>query len=97
MNRKIPFALTAAVLLVFTGCPPARAEEQKTFIRMKEVEIQGQIEHPEITYIIPKTRIIFKPIPLERDFSRESRRTLTPAGIEEDIRLRALSWPARQE
>ncbi len=94
MRGKIPFALLTAVLLVSLGSSPVSAEEQKTFIRMKEVEIQGQIEHPEITYIIPKTRILFKPIPLERDFSRETRRILTPAGIEKEIRLRALARPA---
>jgi hypothetical protein len=63
---------------------------------MNEVEIQGQVEHPEITYIIPKTRIVFKPIPLERDFSRETVRVLTPAGIEQEIRTRSLANSANQ-
>jgi len=96
VTRKIAFALGLAILLV-SSCPySAGAEDAKTFIRMNEVEIKGQVEHPEITYIIPKTRIVFKPIPLERDFGPETVRILTPAGIEEEIRRRELSRAANQ-
>ncbi len=87
--RKTAFALAALLAL---GYPlPSRAADAGTFIRMKEVEIMGVVEHPEITYIIPKTRILFKPLPLDRDFSRLTGRLLDPAGIEEEIRLRKLA------
>jgi len=96
VRGKFAFALGFAFLLVSTGSPSARAEDSKTFIRMNEVEIQGQVEHPEITYIIPKTRIVFKPLPLARDFAPETVRILTPAGIEEEIRKRELARAANQ-
>lgn len=96
MSGKFAFALGVSILLLFGGMGAAGAEEAKTFIRMDEVEIKGQVEHPEITYIIPKTRIVFKPIPLERDFGPETVRILTPAGIEEEIRRRELSRAANQ-
>jgi PAS domain-containing protein len=44
----------------------------ESYLGVKETEIIGIVEHPEITYIIPKTRIRFSHIPLERDFSNRA-------------------------
>jgi len=57
---------------------------------MEETEIMGVIEHPEITYIIPKTRIQFNKIPLERDFSTHATRLTSPLAIESEVRVKAL-------
>lgn len=63
---------------------------------MEETEIVGVIEHPEITYIIPKTRIRFNPIPLERDFTSEVVRNTDPLALDREIRTRTLlGGPAR--
>jgi hypothetical protein len=55
---------------------------------MEETEIIGIIEHPEVTYIIPKTRIVFLHVPLERNFKDETIREKDPIKIKNDIRLR---------
>ena len=69
-----------------------RAEDAgpKTYIRMEETEIIGVIEHPEITYIIPKTRIRFSQIPLDRNFSGEATQYINPMALENEVRTRAL-------
>jgi hypothetical protein len=77
------------VLLVLSISPPVKAEERKpSFTRMEETEIIGIIEHPEVTYIIPKTRIVFLHVPLERNFKDETIREKDPIKIKNDIRLR---------
>jgi len=77
------------VLLVLSISPPVKAEERKpSFIRMEETEIIGIIEHPEVTYIIPKTRIVFLHVLLERNFKDETIREKDPIKIKNDIRLR---------
>ncbi|UCG38032.1 MAG: hypothetical protein JSV00_07460 [bacterium] len=57
---------------------------------MEETEIIGIIEHPEITYIIPKTRIRFSKIPLDRDFSREASNYNDPLDLDREVRTRVL-------
>ena len=57
---------------------------------MEEVEIFGVVEHPEITYIIPKTKIRFTRIPLERSFADEATKPINPSIIREEIRIRKL-------
>jgi hypothetical protein len=79
--------------LIFTGsAADVLAEEARkgTYIRMEETEIIGIIEHPEITYIIPKTRIRFSKIPLERDFTTQATRFTSPLDLEADIKIRTL-------
>jgi hypothetical protein len=57
---------------------------------MEETEIIGVIEHPEITYIIPKTRIRFNQIPLERDFYTHATRFTNPLTLETEVRVKTL-------
>jgi hypothetical protein len=79
------------ISLIFT-CPaaPAMSDDGRTnpYIRMEETEIIGIVEHPEITYIIPKTRIRFSRIPLERDFSRRATRLMNPMTLDSEIRVK---------
>ena len=81
--------LTISLLLL---CPAATvlAEDGRTntYIRMEETEIIGIVEHPEITYIIPKTRIRFSRIPLERDFSSRATRLMNPMALLSEIRVK---------
>ncbi len=77
------------VLLILSIHLPVEAEERKqSFIRMEETEIIGVLEHPEVTYIIPRTRIVFLHVPLERSFKDEAIRETDPIKIKNDIRLR---------
>ncbi len=69
MKRKLTLGTVAVILALLLPPAASRAEDRpRTFIRMEETEIIGVSEHPEITYIIPKTKIRFKPIPLQRSF-----------------------------
>jgi hypothetical protein len=57
---------------------------------MEETEIIGVIEHPEITYIIPKTRIRFNEIPLQRDFTTQATRWTNPLALETEVRVKTM-------
>ncbi|UCF30625.1 MAG: hypothetical protein JSV26_11330 [bacterium] len=79
----------AALMLVSSLAVGARAdEESETYIRMEETEIIGVIEHPEVTYIIPKTRIVFKRIPLERTFDDKITGMFHLLDLEKEVSLR---------
>jgi hypothetical protein len=62
---------------------------------MEETEIIGVFEHPEITYIIPKTRIRFTQIPLERDFSIHATRLTNSLALETEVRVKTLLTESR--
>ena len=68
----------------------AQDSRPRTYIRMEETEIIGVIEHPEITYIIPKTRIQFNEIPLDRDFSDRATRWTNPLALETEVRVKTV-------
>lgn len=87
--RLLTFLMICLILLLPVA---VRADDArpKTYIRMEETEIIGVVEHPEITYIIPKTRIRFSQIPLDRDFSGEATRYINPMALENEVRTRAL-------
>jgi hypothetical protein len=88
--RTLTFILIC--LILFGSAAYVRAEDsrQRTYIRMEETEIVGVIEHPEITYIIPKTRIRFNQIPLERDFTTQATRLTNPLALETEVRVKTL-------
>ena len=81
LTISLMFMCSAAVAL-------AENDHKTTYIRMEETEIIGIVEHPEITYIIPKTRIRFSRIPLERDFSRRATRLMNPMTLDSEIRVK---------
>ena len=93
-ESRIQRFLTFALICLIVFCQPAGvlAEDgrPRTYIRMEETEIIGIIEHPEITYIIPKTRIRFTEIPLERNFSSQATRLTDPVALEREIRVKTL-------
>jgi hypothetical protein len=86
--------LTFVAFSMILLCPATDAiaedNRQRTYIRMEETDIVGEIEHPEITYIIPKTRIRFSQIPLERDFSSHATRLTNPLALETEVRVKTL-------
>ena len=93
VSRLLCFLTFTLLSLIFMGSvADVLAEEVRkgTYIRMEETEIIGIIEHPEITYIIPKTRIKFSKIPLERDFSTRATRLTNPLYLEEEVKIRTL-------
>jgi len=88
--RTLTFTL---ICLIFISCAAVVSAEDtrpRTYIRMEETDIVGVIEHPEITYIIPKTRIRFSQIPLERDFSSDATRLTNPLSLETEVRIKTL-------
>lgn len=90
MSRTLTFLTICLILLLPAVAVQADDARPKTYIRMEETEIIGVVEHPEITYIIPKTRIRFIQIPLDRDFSVEATQYTNPMALENEVRTRAL-------
>jgi hypothetical protein len=88
--RILTFLIICLILLLPAAVVRADDARPKTYIRMEETEIIGVVEHPEITYIIPKTRIRFSQIPLDRDFSGEATQYTNPMALESEVRTRTL-------
>ena len=88
--RLLTFTLICLILICSAAIAIAEDSRQRTYIRMEETDIVGEIEHPEITYIIPKTRIRFSQIPLERDFSNHATRLTNPLALETEVRIKTL-------
>ena len=90
MSRTLTFITLSLILFGWAAQVAAEDNRQRTYIRMEETDIVGVIEHPEITYIIPKTRIRFSQIPLERDFSNQATRLTNPLALETEVRVKTL-------
>ncbi len=92
MTRKslLIFGLLAILSLLSPRKSPGDEGKNRNYIRMEETRIIGVIEHPEVTYIIPKTVIRFSHIPLERSFQGPAARYIDPQRIQEEILLRTL-------
>lgn len=88
--RFLTFTLISLIFIFSAADIPAEDSRPQTYIRMEETEIIGVIEHPEITYIIPKTRIRFTKIPLQRDFSAKATRLNDPLALEREVRVKTL-------
>jgi hypothetical protein len=88
--RLLTFIFICLILLFPAAELMAEDKSKRTYIRMEETDIVGEIEHPEITYIIPKTRIRFSQIPLERDFSNHATRLTNPLALETEVRIKTL-------
>ena len=88
--RTLTFTVISLILLGSAALAAAEDTRPRTYIRMEETDIVGVIEHPEITYIIPKTRIQFSQIPLERDFSSYATRLTNPLSLETEVRVKTL-------
>ena len=97
MSRFLTFIVICLILLSSAAEVVAEDSRQRTYIRMEETEIIGVIEHPEITYIIPKTRIRFSQIPLERDFSTRATRLTNPLALETEVRVKTLLTPQNRD
>ncbi len=90
MKHLLTFINICLILLCWATNAAAEDGRQSTYIRMEETEIIGVVEHPEITYIIPKTRIRFNEIPLQRDFSAQAKRFTNPLVLETEVRVKTL-------
>jgi hypothetical protein len=56
---------------------------------MKEVEIRGDVERPEVFYIIPRKEARMELGPLSKDFREEIMEPLIPGPFEESVRRSA--------
>jgi hypothetical protein len=68
--------------------PPEAAPKagEPLTLQMKEVEIRGEVERPEVFYIIPRKEARLEPGPLSKDFSGELQEPLLPGPFEESVR-----------
>lgn len=88
--RVLTFTFICLIFICSASFALAEDGRTNTYIRMEDTEIIGIIEHPEITYIIPKTRIKFSKIPLERDFSNRAMRWTNPLALDTEIKVKTL-------
>lgn len=91
MRLKAAATISIFLLLLCHSVADAEPGRKEAFIRMEEVEIIGIVEHPEITYIIPKTKIRFKHLSLDRSFNDEALRIIDPLDYEELIEIHNLT------
>ena len=89
MNRFLTFIIISLIFICSAASAVAEDGRTNTYVRMEETEIIGIVEHPEITYIIPKTIIRFSHIPLERDFSNRATRLMNPVTLMSEIRVKS--------
>ncbi len=82
----------AAVLALVLGAAVARAADsgagRPKELRMKEVEIRGEVEQPGVFYIIPRRRVELDLGPQTRDYRDEILQPLDPAVFEARVRAR---------
>jgi len=88
VSRRGFLALAAALAaagaaLAQEGQPPAAQVE------MEEVEIRGEVERPEVFYIIPRREVRMDLGPLSKDYRAEILEPLLPEPFEERLRERA--------
>lgn len=81
----------AAVALLGAWAPPAAAQEAQPGpqIRMEEVQIRGEVERPEVFYIIPRREVRMDLGSLSRDYRPEILEPLFPDPFEHRVRRRA--------
>lgn len=65
---------------------PARSAPGEIHLQMKEVEIRGEVERPEVFYIIPRKEARLELAPLSKDFGEELQEPLLPGPFEERVR-----------
>lgn len=68
--------------------PAAAAEGGPVQVQMKEVEIRGEVERPEVFYIIPRREARMELAPLSKDFREEIAEPLLPGPFEEWVKSR---------
>jgi hypothetical protein len=90
MKHLLTLILFSLIFICWAADVIAEDGRRGTYIRMEETEIIGVVEHPDITYIIPKTRIRFSQIPLERDFADKTTHFTNPLNLETEVKVRTL-------
>lgn len=73
--------------------PPPAATDAPVEVQMKEVEIRGEVERPEVFYIIPRREARMELAPLSKDYREELAEPLLPGPFEEWVRKGARSGP----
>jgi len=86
------------VLLALAAAGVAAAQEPKgaqapkdaapppAAVKMEEVEIRGEVERPEVFYIIPRREVRMDLGPLSKDYRAEILEPLLPGPFEERVR-----------
>lgn len=85
-------AFAVLVLLVAAGSAPAASQEEApprdlppARVEMEEVEIRGEVERPEVFYIIPRREVRMDLGPLSKDYREEILEPLLPGPFEEGV------------
>jgi len=83
-------ALKVAAVLLLLAAGAAAAQEQApgkpqtpARVEMQAVEIRGEVERPEVFYIIPRREVRMDLGPLSKDYREDILRPLLPGPFEE--------------
>jgi len=97
--RTLPLGSIALAGVLCLPPFPARGEEKPppppVHIEMKEVEIHGEVERPDVFYIIPRKQAKMDLAPLSKDYREEINEPLLPGPFEEWVRSTGATQPAR--
>jgi len=91
VGRRLRRVSLAAGLAAALMAPQIRAEEgskQPPDVRMQQVEIRGEVERPDVFYIIPRRQVQLNLSPRSKDFGAEIMEPLLPGAFEEWVRNR---------
>jgi len=92
MTKNHISILTAICLtaIVLPSTSPAEDKDQPkkkpSAFKMNEVEIKGEIERPDVFYIIPRRKVSMELNALGKDYSAEIMQPLLPAQFAETVR-----------
>ena len=91
VGRRLRRVSVAAGLAAALTVPQSRAEEspkQPPSVRMQQVEIRGEVERPDVFYIIPRRQVQLNLGPRSKDYGGEIMEPLLPGAFEEWVRSR---------
>ncbi len=66
--------------------PPPAKDAAPARVQMEEVEIRGELERPEVFYIIPRREVRMDLGPLSKDYRAEILEPLLPGPFEASVR-----------
>ena len=91
---RIPFLVVLALLAAAAAAaqekaappPPPAKDAAPPRVQMEEVEIRGELERPEVFYIIPRREVRMDLGPLSKDYRAEILEPLLPGPFEASVR-----------
>lgn len=81
-------AVSAAAFPAGSGLASEQSAGTQSSIRMGDVEIRGEVERPDVFYIIPRRQVELSLAPRTKDYKAQILEPLLPGPFEEWVRSR---------